>query len=156
VYPEAKPHIRESIVDDHANYLDRRLREGCRSSTRLWRELQSWVFADRSTACGTGFGSAAATGPEVQIHHNDRLFAPRYDSSYGLYSKPRPPRRTFSQRCTGTHPRSARSQSFPSASSVCSANTAWRRGMAGSRTWYRAGRLRRWPRTRHRRRPRSS
>ena len=40
VYPEAKPRVRESIVDDHARYLDQRLKEGCRSSTRLWRELQ--------------------------------------------------------------------------------------------------------------------
>ncbi len=44
VYPEAKPRVRESIVDDHASYLDRRLREGCRSSTRLWRELQELGF----------------------------------------------------------------------------------------------------------------
>lgn len=44
VYPEAKPRVRESIVDDHASYLDRRLREGCRSSTRLWHELQKLGF----------------------------------------------------------------------------------------------------------------
>ena len=44
VYPEAKPRVRESIVDDHASYLDRRLREGCRSSTRLWRELRKLGF----------------------------------------------------------------------------------------------------------------
>jgi transposase len=44
VYPEAKPRIRESIVDDHASYLDQRLREGCHSSTRLWRELQKLGF----------------------------------------------------------------------------------------------------------------
>jgi transposase len=36
--------LRESIVDDHASYLDQRLREGCRSSTRLWRELQTRGF----------------------------------------------------------------------------------------------------------------
>jgi transposase len=44
VYPEAKPRVRGSIVDDHASYLDRRLREGCRSSTRLWHELQKLGF----------------------------------------------------------------------------------------------------------------
>jgi hypothetical protein len=44
VYPEAKPRVRESIVDDHASYLDHRLSEGCRSSTRLWRELQKLGF----------------------------------------------------------------------------------------------------------------
>jgi transposase len=44
VYPEAKPRVRESIVDDHARYLDQRLSEGCRSSTRLWRELQTLGF----------------------------------------------------------------------------------------------------------------
>ncbi|ADW71615.1 transposase IS204/IS1001/IS1096/IS1165 family protein (plasmid) [Granulicella tundricola MP5ACTX9] len=44
VYPEAKPRVRESIVDDHASYLDRRLREGCRSSTILWRELRKLGF----------------------------------------------------------------------------------------------------------------
>ena len=44
VYPEAKPRVRESIVDDHASYLDRRLKEGCHSSTRLWRELRELGF----------------------------------------------------------------------------------------------------------------
>ena len=44
VYPEAKPRVRESIVDDHASYLDQRLKEGCRSSTRLWRELRERGF----------------------------------------------------------------------------------------------------------------
>ena len=44
VYPEAQSRIRESIVDDHARYLDKRLKEGCRSSTRLWRELQKLGF----------------------------------------------------------------------------------------------------------------
>ena len=45
VYPEAKPRVRESIVDDHASYLDRRLKEGCRSSTRLWHELRKLGFS---------------------------------------------------------------------------------------------------------------
>lgn len=40
VYPEAAARVRQSIVDNHAAYLDQRLREGCRSSTRLWRELR--------------------------------------------------------------------------------------------------------------------
>ncbi len=44
VYPEAKPRMRESIVDYYASHLDRRLREGCRSSTRLWRELREQGF----------------------------------------------------------------------------------------------------------------
>ena len=44
VYPEAKPGVRESIVDDHASYLDQRLKQGCRSSTRLWRELRKLGF----------------------------------------------------------------------------------------------------------------
>ena len=44
VYPEAKPRVRESIVDHHASYLDRRLKEGCRSSTRLWHELREQGF----------------------------------------------------------------------------------------------------------------
>lgn len=44
VYPEAKPRVRESIVDDHASYFDQRLKQGCRSSTRLWRELRKLGF----------------------------------------------------------------------------------------------------------------
>ena len=44
-YPEAKPRGRESIVDDHASYLDQRLKEGCRSLTRLWRELRELGFS---------------------------------------------------------------------------------------------------------------
>ena len=50
VYPEAKPRVRESIVDDHAAYLDRRLSEGCRSSTRLWRELCEQGFRGQVNA----------------------------------------------------------------------------------------------------------
>ena len=50
VYPEAKPHVRESIVDDHASYLGQRLREGCRSSTRLWREMQMRGFRGQANS----------------------------------------------------------------------------------------------------------
>ena len=45
MYPEAQARVRESIADDHVRYLDQRLREGCRSSTRLWRELQKLGFS---------------------------------------------------------------------------------------------------------------
>ncbi|SNT12988.1 Transposase [Granulicella rosea] len=44
LYPEAKPRVRESMVDDYASYLDQRLSEGCRSSTTLWRELRERNF----------------------------------------------------------------------------------------------------------------
>ena len=44
-YPEAAPRVRQSIVDDYAAYLDGRLRDGCRSSTRLWRELRKQGFS---------------------------------------------------------------------------------------------------------------
>ncbi len=43
-YPEAKPRVRQSIVDDYAAYLDRRLGEGCRSTATLWRELRKQGF----------------------------------------------------------------------------------------------------------------
>ena len=45
VYPEAAPRVRQSIVDDYAAYLDQRLHDGCRSSTRLWRELRKQGFS---------------------------------------------------------------------------------------------------------------
>nr|WP_089409093.1 ISL3 family transposase [Granulicella rosea] len=44
LYPEAKPRVRESMVDDYASYLDQRLSEGCRSSMTLWRELRERGF----------------------------------------------------------------------------------------------------------------
>ena len=44
-YPEAAPRVRQSIVDDYAAYLDQRLREGCTSYTRLWRELRDQGFS---------------------------------------------------------------------------------------------------------------
>jgi transposase len=50
VYPEAKPRVRESMVDDYANYLDQRLSDGCRSSTRLWRELREHGFQGQVNA----------------------------------------------------------------------------------------------------------
>jgi transposase len=50
MYPEPKPRVRESIVDDHASYLDQRLREGCRSSTKLWRELQTQGFRGKANS----------------------------------------------------------------------------------------------------------
>ena len=49
-YPEAEPRRRESIVDDHASYLDQRLKEGCRSSTKLWRELQKLGFSGQGNS----------------------------------------------------------------------------------------------------------
>ena len=50
VYPEAKPRVRESMVDDYANYLDQRLSNGCRSSTRLWRDLREQGFRGQVNA----------------------------------------------------------------------------------------------------------
>lgn len=50
IYPEAKPRVRASTVDDYANYLDRRLAEGCRSSTRLWHELREQGFRGQVNA----------------------------------------------------------------------------------------------------------
>ena len=50
VYPEAKLRVRESMVDDYANYLDQRLSDGCRSSTRLWRELREQGFRGQVNA----------------------------------------------------------------------------------------------------------
>jgi hypothetical protein len=44
IFPEAKPRIRRCIVDPYAEYLDRRLREGRRSPTCLWRELREQGF----------------------------------------------------------------------------------------------------------------
>ena len=49
-YPEAKPRVRESMVDDYANCLDQRLSDGCRSSTRLWRELREQGFRGQVNA----------------------------------------------------------------------------------------------------------
>lgn len=49
-YPQAKPRIRESMVDDYADYLDQRLSDGCRSSTRLWRELREQGFQGQVNA----------------------------------------------------------------------------------------------------------
>jgi transposase len=45
VYPEGAPRVRQSSVDDYAAYLDQRLNEGCRSYTRLWRELRKLGFS---------------------------------------------------------------------------------------------------------------
>ncbi len=50
VYPEAKPRIRHSMVDDYAHYLDQRLSDGCRSSTKLWRELREQGFRGQVNA----------------------------------------------------------------------------------------------------------
>ena len=50
VYPEAEPRVRESMVDDYAHYLDQRLSDGCRSSTRLWRELREQGFRGQVNA----------------------------------------------------------------------------------------------------------
>jgi transposase len=50
IYPEAKPRVRDSTVDSYANYLDQRLSDGCRSSTRLWRELRDQGFRGQVNA----------------------------------------------------------------------------------------------------------
>jgi len=43
-YPESAPRVRQSIVDEYAGYLDQRLRDGCCSSIKLWRELRKQGF----------------------------------------------------------------------------------------------------------------
>lgn len=70
VYPEAKPRVRESMVDDYANYLDQRLSDGCRSSTRLWRELREHGFQGQVNAVRywlrqrRNYGTRAALPPQ--------------------------------------------------------------------------------------------
>nr|WP_232298788.1 ISL3 family transposase [Granulicella tundricola] len=43
-FPEAQRSPRPGIVDPYAEYLDRRLEQGCRNVSRLWRELRERGF----------------------------------------------------------------------------------------------------------------
>lgn len=59
LYPEPEARVRRSIVDDYATYLDQRLRDDYRSSTRLWRELRNQGFNGQGHSVATGSDSAA-------------------------------------------------------------------------------------------------
>ena len=127
VYPEAKPRVRESIVDDHASYLDRRLKEGCRSSTRLWRELREQGFRGQVNSVRywlrqrRSYRTRAASPPQRPA------LRASHDRSYGSSSRLRCPQGTFSKRYTRSHLKSAESQNLPQASFASSANAGWRR-----------------------------
>jgi transposase len=67
---------RASIVDPHADYLRRRLGEGCGNATQLWREIRARGFAGgavvvrayvaRLKAAGPGAASAASPAPRTR------------------------------------------------------------------------------------------
>ena len=44
IFPEAQRSPRPGIVDPYAEYLDRRLEQGCRNISQLWRELREQGF----------------------------------------------------------------------------------------------------------------
>ncbi len=118
VYPEARPPVRESILDDHASYLDQRLKEGCGSSTRLWRELREQGFQGQVNSVRyrlrqrRNYRTRAASPPE----RSALRASPR--QSCGSSARPRHPQKACWKRCTGSHPRSAGSASLTQASSA--------------------------------------
>jgi transposase len=50
VFPERSPRLFPNAVDEHATYLDRRLLEGCRNSSQLWRELKQQGFCGQHSS----------------------------------------------------------------------------------------------------------
>ena len=109
VYPEAAARVRQSILDDHAAYLDQRLREGCRSSTRLWRELRKQGFTGQVNSVRYWLRQRRSVNGGLLVRScHDRLGEPRHGRSSGSCSKRHRPQRTFWKRCIGHH-RSSRS-----------------------------------------------
>ena len=50
VFPERSPRLFPNAVDEHAAYLDRRILEGCRNVSRLWRELKQRGFHGQNSS----------------------------------------------------------------------------------------------------------
>ena len=50
ILPERTPRMFPNSVDKYAAYLDRRLLEGCRNVSRLWRELQQLGFRGQNSS----------------------------------------------------------------------------------------------------------
>ncbi len=55
---------RSSIVDDHAEYLHRRIEEGCRNVSQLWRELVALGFEGKRSVVYQWFERPRALGNE--------------------------------------------------------------------------------------------
>uniref|UniRef100_UPI001BD58310 helix-turn-helix domain-containing protein n=1 Tax=Granulicella sp. dw_53 TaxID=2719792 RepID=UPI001BD58310 len=49
-FPERTPRMFSNAVDKYAAYLDRRLLEGCRNVSQLWRELQQQGFRGQNSS----------------------------------------------------------------------------------------------------------
>jgi transposase len=60
-FPERTPRFFPNAVDAYAAYLDRRLLEGCRNVSQLWRELRQQGYRGNIAVSGIGFGSTANT-----------------------------------------------------------------------------------------------
>ena len=123
LYPEAAPRVRQSIVDDHANYLDQRLREGCRSSTRLWRELRRQGFCGQVNSVRYWLRQRRSCQPPSPGTSLPRpALGPRHDRSSASCSRAHPRQRTSWRRCIGHPPRSRGSRTWPRSSSASSVN----------------------------------
>ena len=126
VYPEAAPRVRQSIVDEYAAYLDRRLREGCRSSTRLWRELRNQGFSGQVNSVRYWLRQRLASLGLPALTCHDRLFESRHGRSSGLCLSRHPRRRTCWNRYIGPRPTSRRSRTWPKTSSASSVSGSCR------------------------------
>lgn len=79
MYPEAAPRIRQSIVDDYADYLDQRLGKAAAAPQGSGANCASKASVDRSTVSGTGFGSVAlASRKPLALSRELRLCGSRH------------------------------------------------------------------------------
>lgn len=120
-YPETALRVRQSIVDDY-RVSRPASREGCGSSTRLWRELRRQGFSGQVNSVRYWLRQRRSNRPRVLALPRDRLCEPRHDRSSGSCSRTHPRPRTSLKRYTGHRPRSRGSRSWLMTSSASSGN----------------------------------
>jgi transposase len=73
-FPERQPRPRKSTGNGHANYLQRRFREGCHNATQLWRELRELGCKRGKTTVRTWVRDLCGPGRERKIKVREAPF----------------------------------------------------------------------------------
>ena len=71
VLPSWQQPSRGRAVDVHGPYLERRLAEGCRTASLLWRELKALGFRGRYTAVRTWVGQQRPAETRARLKRED-------------------------------------------------------------------------------------
>jgi hypothetical protein len=109
-FPERIPRLFPNAVDTYAAYLDRRLLEGCRNVSQLWRELKQQGFPGQHSRVWHWLrqrrGNSKKSSGDVPLKSTLRT-SPQHTARQML--KGTPSAQLISRSCIAAHPRSPNS-----------------------------------------------